>query len=220
MKLCIYCAGGFGKEVYDIALRVNEAEARWDEIFFTDDTINNGCTSYIGNVYSFEYILGNLDCQNIEFVIANGEPAVSKVLYLKMKSFGFKLTNIIDPSSIISKTAHFKEGVIIAPLCSISSSVDIGNNVAINTHSIIGHDISIGDNTVVSSFVNIGGACNVGTSSYIGMGVQVKEKLSIGSESIVGMGSVVFNNVPDQVIALGNPARPMRRNEEHRVFKK
>jgi acetyltransferase-like isoleucine patch superfamily enzyme len=28
----------------------------------------------------------------------------------------------------------------------------------------------------------------------------------------------VFNDIPDDVIALGNPARVMRKNEEHRVF--
>jgi acetyltransferase-like isoleucine patch superfamily enzyme len=33
------------------------------------------------------------------------------------------------------------------------------------------------------------------------------------------MGSVVYNDIPDQMIALGNPARPMRRNDEKKVFK-
>ena len=31
--------------------------------------------------------------------------------------------------------------------------------------------------------------------------------------------SVVFNDLPDNVVALGNPARPMRPNLEQRVFK-
>jgi acetyltransferase-like isoleucine patch superfamily enzyme len=33
------------------------------------------------------------------------------------------------------------------------------------------------------------------------------------------MGSVVYNDIPDQMIALGNPARPMRRNDDKKVFK-
>ena len=41
----------------------------------------------------------------------------------------------------------------------------------------------------------------------------------IGEGVIVGMGSVVFNDLPDNVVALGNPARPMRPNLEQRVFK-
>ncbi len=37
--------------------------------------------------------------------------------------------------------------------------------------------------------------------------------ISIGSNSIVGMGSVVYNDIPDGVIALGNPARVARPNQ-------
>ena len=51
------------------------------------------------------------------------------------------------------------------------------------------------------------------------MGAQVKEGTRIGLESIVGMGSVVFADIPDEVIALGNPCRPMRPNTCKRIFK-
>ena len=32
MILVIFCAGGFGKEVYDIALRINEKHKTYDKI--------------------------------------------------------------------------------------------------------------------------------------------------------------------------------------------
>jgi acetyltransferase-like isoleucine patch superfamily enzyme len=47
----------------------------------------------------------------------------------------------------------------------------------------------------------------------------VKQGLSVGGDSIVGMGAVVCKSVPDEVVAVGNPARIVRKNEEHRVFK-
>jgi acetyltransferase-like isoleucine patch superfamily enzyme len=33
------------------------------------------------------------------------------------------------------------------------------------------------------------------------------------------MYSAVYKDIPDEMIAMGNPARPMKRNEERRVFK-
>ena len=72
---------------------------------------------------------------------------------------------------------------------------------------------------VISSMVNIGGKTVIGRNTYIGMGALVKDQVRIGDGVIVGMGSVVFNDLPDNVIALGNPARPMRPNLEQRVFK-
>ena len=39
MNLCIYCAGGLGKEVFDIATRINKIHSIWDEIFFVADEV-------------------------------------------------------------------------------------------------------------------------------------------------------------------------------------
>jgi acetyltransferase-like isoleucine patch superfamily enzyme len=51
------------------------------------------------------------------------------------------------------------------------------------------------------------------------MGAMIKEGLIVGDDVILGMGSVLHNNLVDDVIALGNPARPMRKNTEKKVFK-
>ena len=37
MKLFIYCSGGFGKEIMDMARRINRIESKWEEICFIDD---------------------------------------------------------------------------------------------------------------------------------------------------------------------------------------
>ena len=37
MILGIYCAGGFGKEVFDIASRQNVISQEWEKIIFIDD---------------------------------------------------------------------------------------------------------------------------------------------------------------------------------------
>ena len=47
----------------------------------------------------------------------------------------------------------------------------------------------------------------------------IKEKVKIGSNTIISMGAVVYNDIGDNLIALGNPARIMRRNEDKKVFK-
>ena len=220
MKLCIYCAGGFGKEIFDVATRINDIESRWDEIFFVDDNSSLGNTSYISKLYTVDRMLEEFDLDLIEVIIASGEPVIRKIIFDKVKGLNLKLTTLIDPSTIVSKTAIIEEGVIITPFCSISSSAVIGKNVAINTNTIIGHDINIGIHAVTSSFVNVGGACIIGSGSYLGMGAQIKQGLSIGENVVIGMGSVVFKDVPDKVIAMGNPARVMLRNEDGLIFSK
>lgn len=60
----------------------------------------------------------------------------------------------------------------------------------------------------VHSPVSIGSDCFIGGGSVIGPGV------CIGNQVIVGAGSVVSEDVPDNCIVVGNPARPIRREVE------
>lgn len=219
MKLLIYCAGGFGREVYDSAKRANGVAGRWDEICFIDDDASFGSEFYGARIFTFEAVLNEFDKAGIEAVIATGEPVVRKLLFDKLSSNNVRLATVVDASVILSDTAELGDGVVVTPHCTISSSARIADNVVLNNKTIVGHDVSLGEHCVVSSLVNLGGACSVGDNSYIGMGVQIKEGTKIGKDVIIGMGSVVYNDIPDEVIALGNPARPMRKNEEKRVFK-
>ncbi|MYN46067.1 sugar acetyltransferase [Pseudoduganella sp. FT93W] len=220
MKLFVYCAGGFGKEIYDTAKRANQARPQWDAIYFIDDTMESGSTYYGTTVYTLDGVLAGFDLNEIEVVIANGEPLYRKKIYEKIHAHGIRLGRVIDPSAVISDTATLAPGVVVTPFCLVASDAVVGLNVALNARAIIGHDIRLGAHGVASSMANVGGACVVGDGFYIGMGALIKEKLTIGSEVIIGMGSVVHNDIPDAMIALGNPARPMRPNVDKIVFKK
>ena len=60
----------------------------------------------------------------------------------------------------------------------------------------------------------------MGTSSFVGMGALIKENILIGDSVIVGMGSVVYRDIQDNVIAIGNPARVAKKNDDKQVFNK
>lgn len=218
MILYVYCAGGFGKEIMDVARRKNKITKQWTEIKYIDDVLNEK-SKYGAQVVKFIDLINETDRSKFEFIIANGEPLVRKNIYQKLSENNLKLGRLVDVSTMVAETANIADGVIVTPMCSISSDAKLERNSCINTMSIIGHDVIIGENTVISSMVNMGGACIVGENSYIGMGALVKEGIKIGSNSIVGMGSVVYNDVPDDVIALGNPARVVRKNTDQKVFK-
>ena len=123
-----------------------------------------------------------------EVVVAVGEPEVRKALYNRVKSKNFKFASLVDPSSIISRSCKIGKGSIVYP------------------------------NTVVSSGVTLGGAVVIGELTFVGMGSSIKERVTVGTQSIVDFGSVVYKDIPDGVIVLGNPARVARRNEDKKVF--
>jgi len=55
------------------------------------------------------------------------------------------------------------------------------------------------------------GGISIGDGAWLGYGVIVLDGVNIGAGAIVGAGSVVTEDVPDDAIAVGNPARIMSR---------
>lgn len=211
----IYGAGGFGVETLEICLSAMAAgqTPKRRLRFIVDNSSEKEVLGYP--------VVELSDCQQGALVtIAVGEPAARSKLGEKVAAAGLRLTSAIAPSAVISPSATIEEGVIIAPLCSVQARAFIGCNVAVNTMAIVGHDVQVAEDAVISAMVNLGGAVKVGRRAYVGMGAIIREKLTVGADSIVSMGSVVHRDVPEEVIAMGDPARVVRRNEDKVVFRK
>ncbi|GFI07871.1 UDP-N-acetylbacillosamine N-acetyltransferase [Lachnospiraceae bacterium] len=213
MVLGIYGSGGCGREARDVADILNH----WEEIVYIDDTVETGTFKGLRRM-PFELFCQTYKKENAEVIVALGEPEHKNCLYDKVQKRGYQFANIIHPKAWISPSASIGKGVIIKAEVLISCDTKIGNNVGIEAFVSIGHDCVIGENCQISSGVMVGGGSWIGAGTYIGINVPVKENTKIGSNSIVGMGSIVLRDIPENVIALGNPARTMKYKDESKVF--
>ena len=216
MILGIYGSGGLGREIYEIALRRNEISSLWTKIIFIDD-INEEGKFFNTDRIKFDSLKEYID--QVECIVAVGEPSTREKLYNKLKDVNINITALIDPTAITSPTCTIKEGTIICEYSTIHTGVEIGNNVLVQPFCDIGHDIKIGNHSILSPFCAPGGNAIFGDRTYVGMHSTVKERLIIGNDVIIGMGSVVFKDIPDGMTAVGNPARITKGNDAHEVFK-
>ena len=56
---------------------------------------------------------------------------------------------------------------------------------------------------------------HIGKNCWLGAGVIVVPGISLGYNSVIGAGSVVTRDIPDNVLAVGNPCRVLREISEH-----
>jgi len=213
--LLIYGASGAGKEIADLAQCINQQNKRWNEICFIDDDLQKGKVFYARDVMSFEKAQELQKHKETECIISIGEPAIRQKLFDKCSRANFKMTTLIAPTAIVSGTAKIGKGVIISRHVFVSSDCEIGNNVLLQPTCKIFHDSVIKENSVISSFVAVAGNCAVGGNAYAGIGAMIREKVKIGDETII----VVVNDIPGCMIAIGNPARAIKPNENKRIFK-
>lgn len=88
--------------------------------------------------------------------------------------------------------------------------ITIGNNVKIGPRVNLltaGHPI---DASVRVSMLEFAKPITIGDNTWLGGNVTVLPGVSIGSNTVVGAGSVVVHDLPDNVVAVGNPARVLR----------
>ncbi len=216
MQLAIYGAGSLGKNLYDVALRVNERDHRWTDIFFIDD-IRQEHQFYQSQVHRLSEVQQMQE--PVEAVVANGTPKDRKKMAEVLQQAGIALTNLIDPSAIIAPSAMFTGGGIsILSYATVSSDAVVGENTLIQPYVHISHDVHVGANSVFSANVALGGKLQIGEECYFGLGAVIREELTIGARAIIGMGAVVLHDVDCDSIMVGNPARVLRKNETGEVF--
>lgn len=120
--------------------------------------------------------------------------------------------NVIHRSAVIASTAKLGKGLLINPLSNIGAFAEIGNFVTVSNRASVNHHTVLEDYVSINPGVDVAGGCHIGKGTLIGIGATISNDIKIGKNSIIGAGSVVVRNIPDNVIAYGNPCKPMKEN--------
>lgn len=80
--------------------------------------------------------------------------------------------------------------------------VDYGNNIYFGNNCEVNMNCTfLDDNKII-----------IGDNVWIGGGAIIMPGVTIGSNVVIGAGSIVCKDIPDDVIAFGNPCRVIRKN--------
>lgn len=125
--------------------------------------------------------------------------------------------------------------VIVQPpfFCDYGSHIEVGESVFFNFNCIVLDvcAIRIGAFTQFGSGVQIltpmhpmnaqqrrkeeyGKPVEIGSDVWVGSGALILPGVTIGSRTVIGAGSVVTRDLPDNVLAVGNPCRVVRKITE------
>lgn len=125
-------------------------------------------------------------------------------------------------SLVIGSNVSFGSGVRVEVDGEIGDHVLIANGSAIvgrNDHDRSEVGISIRQSRWVGNFPDVlSQQTQIGSDVWIGYGSIVLSGVTIGDSSIVGAGSVVTKDIPENVIAVGNPAKVIGRRFDEATF--
>lgn len=168
------------------------------------------------NIFSDkDYDHNNFDSHPVHFCVLNSHIKYILFEYFSSK-YGLQKENFISlirQSSFVSKSSETGHGFLMDHLSVISSFTKIGFGVTFKRGSTLGHHCEVGDYVNLNPGAVVSGYVKIGEGTEIGTGVSVVNNVSIGRHCLIGAGSVVTKDIPDGVIAYGNPCKVIRKNE-------
>lgn len=212
-EFCIVGAGGFGREFLFQTMNDTSFVSEYSFSGFVDDD------NSILNVVSEEGILGNITnlChmeREMACFLCIGNPHVRRKLYEKIsKNRNIYFPSYINEKTIISKTTKVGQGSILCYGTIPTVNITVGNFVIINLSCTVGHDVIIEDFSTLYPSVNVSGNVRIGGLTEIGTGTQIIQGKNVGTNSIVGAGSVIVKDIDDNVVAVGAPARVIKKRD-------
>lgn len=201
-----------------VLLDAIELTGGYDIAGYADDTLP------IGTVRRGHPVLGGInDVAEIcaeqvisHVVIAVGDNWWRRKVYsdLIMQCPHLRFSIVRHPSAIVARSAEISAGAVILAGSHVGPGSRVGEFCILNTGSSIDHDCIMHEFSSVAPGVSTGGLVEIGECSAIGVGASISDRISIGRHTVVGTGAVVVRDIPDLVVAYGNPAKVHRSRAE------
>ena len=141
------------------------------------------------------------------------------------------ISNFVSDLAIIGKNVKIWHGAYVGDRAVIGNNVSIGSLAHVDFDVFIGDDSRIGGCVYIPPLTKIGKnvfiapgvtitndhyplsendklrGVTIKDNAVIGAGVIIGAGVTIGHNAVLGMGAVVTKNIPDNIVAFGNPAK-------------
>lgn len=156
----------------------------------------------------FETLKEKAENGEIKHVALSFHSEVRRKIYLRIKEqMEIEIKTLVDPRAIISEDIEISGGVFIEAGAIIGPGTKIGAGVIVDVGAVVCHDCSIGPHCHLAPGCTLSGIVALEENVLVGVGASINSTVTIGKNVIVTPNSAVMNDVPNDVIISGVPAR-------------
>ncbi|MCY6370574.1 2,3,4,5-tetrahydropyridine-2,6-dicarboxylate N-acetyltransferase [Clostridium ganghwense] len=207
---------------YEIARYIKEAEKSTPLKVYVDGNLE-GC-NFQGIEYFGEknfYVLFGESSEISDFLIENKDKIKKYRLENDRRNSAIPLLDMkniearIEPGAIIrdrvaiGKNAVIMMGAVINIGCEIGEGTMVDMNAVLGARAKLGKNVHLGAGAVVAGVLEppSKSPCEIGDNVLIGANAVILEGVKIGNNSVVAAGSVVVEDVAENVVVAGSPAK-------------
>ena len=143
-------------------------------------------------------------------------PSLHAIINHKISHFFFN-KKLFFLARLFSQISRSITGIEIHPGAKLGNRIFFDHGMGI----VIGETSEIGDDCVIYHGVTLGGVSTEKTKRHptlknnviVGAGAKILGNITLGENVRVGANSVVLQNIPDNAVAVGIPARIIKKDE-------
>ena len=155
---------------------------------------------------------------NIEDIVIENDRRNSAVPLLDMKNIQAR----IEPGALIRENVTIGKNAVIMMGAVINIGAVIGDGTMIDMGAVLGGRATVGKNCHVGAGAVLAGVIEPASATpvivedgvLIGANAVVIEGVHIGKNAVVAAGAVVIEDVPEDMVVAGCPARVIKRKDE------
>lgn len=178
----------------------------------SDDIVKLGNVLF-GDWEAIKPLLANLT-ENVDYVVEQ-DARNSAVPLLDKRSLNAR----IEPGAIIRDQVEIGDNAVIMMGAVINIGAEIGAGTMIDMGAVLGGRAAVGRNSHIGAGAVLAGVIEpasadpvrVGDNVLVGANAVVLEGVQIGNGSVVAAGAIVTEDVPENVVVAGVPARVIKK---------
>jgi len=128
----------------------------------------------------------------------------------------------IEPGAIIRDQVTIEDNAVVIMGAIINIGAEIGEGTMIDMGAILGGRATVGKNSHIGAGAVLAGVIEpasadpvrIGDNVLVGANAVIIEGVQVGSGSVVAAGAIVTQDVPDNVVVAGVPARVIKEIDE------
>lgn len=128
------------------------------------------------------------------------------------RTFNIPICPVVHPDASVCTTASFGPGTQVLANSVVASDSHLGEACIVNHRASADHECILGNGVHLAPGATLCGCVTIGNNVMIGAGAVILPRVKIGENTIVGAGAVVTRDLPAGIVAIGNPAKIIRKN--------
>ncbi|TCJ18885.1 acetyltransferase [Rubrobacter taiwanensis] len=142
-------------------------------------------------------------------VLAVGDNASRKRLAERFRTVDW--VTVVHPEAFVHPSVRLGPGTVVFAGAVVQPDTVVGAHCIVNTGATVDHDCVLGDYVHVAPGANLAGEVRLDDGVLLGIGGTAAPGAAVGAWTTVGAGSTVIGELSAGVVAVGTPARPVRR---------